>query len=749
MSKISRSALKAVFASLGLGIIIFAMATMTITAVSWANQKVALPKLDETGFGRLPQRTRVYAADGSILATFFHQNRETTALDTVHDNVIKATLAIEDERFYEHNGVDLKSIARASISNIRSGEIVEGGSTITQQLAKNVFLTHERTFNRKFREIILAYQVEQRYSKDKILELYLNIVYYGNGAYGIKTASELYFNKAPADLTVEEAALLAGLSKSPTRYSPYFDPNAARERRDLVLTKMGKLGYISQVEMKTAQSLDVSIQPPQTKSTPAAHFVEYVRRTVIKEYGRRALYQGGLNIHTTIDLDLQRRAEEVINNTLGWPGDPSAALVSVEPQTGFIKAIVGGRDFDTDQFNLAIQGRRQAGSSFKAFVLVTALAQGMSPNKAYSGSSPVNIPMGRAPSWSVKNFGGAAYGTMPLREATVKSVNTIFAQLVMDVGAANVARTAREMGVKSPVDSLPAIALGGLSRGVSPLDMAAAFGTLANNGQQVDTTPITKITKLDGTLVYEAKATPKQVIDPNVAAQANEILQQVVQRGTGTRANIGRPAAGKTGTSENLADAWFVGYTPQLATSVWVGYPKSKVPMNNVHGVSVTGGSFPAQIWGDFMSYALRDTQAVAFVAPEGKPKKEQPQAVPRRPVTVAPVVPPTEPVQEEVEAPEETPEPVPEESPEPIESPTPEPEPEPKPEPEPEPKPEPKPKPMPAPTPTPKPIPIPTPTPIPVPVPVPEPAPEPEPTPEPAPEPAPEPEPPADPTTG
>lgn len=740
VSEINRSTLKAVLATLGLGLIIFLMATMTITAASWANQVIALPKLDDTGFGRLPQRTRMYAADGSLLATYFHQNREITKLGKVSDNVIKATLAIEDERFYEHNGVDLKSIVRALVSNLRSGEIVQGGSTITQQLVKNVFLTHERTFARKFREIILAYQVEGRYSKDKIMELYLNTVYYGNGAYGIKTASELYFNKEPGDLTVEEAALLAGLSKSPTRFSPYLDPNAARARRDLVIKKMGKIGYISQIEMETAQALELAIQPPQTPSTPAAHFVEYVRRTVIKEYGRRALYEGGLNIHTTIDLDLQRRAEEVINTTLDWPGDPSASLVCVEPRTGFIKAIVGGRDFASDQFNLGVQGRRQAGSSFKAFVLVTALAQGMSPNKVFSGSSPQSFPIDRGYSWSVKNFGGAGYGPMPLREATVKSVNTIFARLVMEVGAGNVARTAREMGIKSPVDSLPAIALGGLSRGVSPLDMAAAYGTLANNGQQVDTTPITKITKMDGTVVYEANPASKQVLDPNVAAQANEILQQVVQRGTGTRANIGRPAAGKTGTSENLADAWFVGYTPQLATSVWVGYPKSKVPMNSVHGISVTGGSFPAQIWRDFMSYALRNTPPETFVAPMGK-ERPKPQSAPRRPVTVAPVVPPPPP--EEPEAPEtleDTPEP---EIPEPIE------EPESKPEPEKKPKPKPTPIPAPNPKPTPIPAPAPAPAPTPEPTPLPEPVPEPSPTPEPDPEPSPAPAPPGDAATG
>ncbi len=286
-----------------------------------------------------------------------------------------------------------------------------------------------------------------------------------------------------------------------------------------------------------------------------------------------------------------------------------------------------------------------------------------------------------------------------MRDATVKAVKTICARLVMEGGAGKVARTAREMGIKSPVDSLPAIALRGLSRGVSPLDMAAAYGTLANNGQQVDTTPITKITKLDGTVVYEANPASKQVLDPNVAAQANEILQQVVQRGTGTRANIGRPAAGKTGTSENLADAWFVGYTPQLATSVWVGYPKSKVPMNSVHGISVTGGSFPAQIWRAFMSYALRNTPPTAFVAPMGK-ERPKPQSVPRQPVTVAPVVPPPPP--EEPEAPEtleDTPEP---EIPEPIEEPESKPAPEKKPKPQPPPIPAPNPKPTPLPAPAP-----------------------------------------------
>lgn len=720
-----------------LGLVIFAYATAVVTATSWANQRIILPKLNDSGFSRIPQRTKIFAADGTLLSVIYNENREMTKLKDVPDNVIKATLAIEDQRFYKHSGIDPRSIGRAMVKNFKSGNVVEGGSTITQQLVKNVFLTHERTFDRKFREAVLAYQVENRYSKDKILELYLNTVYYGNGAYGIKAASELFFNKQPKDLTLEEAALLAGLSKSPNRYSPYLNPYEAHKRRKTVLKQMRKMRYVSKEEMRIAASTGLNLRAPQAKTKTAAYFVEYVRQSLIKQFGRRRLYTGGFNVYTTIDLDLQRKAEQAITGTLNRPGDPSASLVSVEPKTGHIKAIVGGHDFASDQFDLAVQGRRQAGSSFKTFVLVTALGQGMSPDRVFSGASPQSIRVAPGQNWSVRNYGGSSMGALPLREATVKSVNTVFARLVMEVGAGNVARTARKMGITSPVDSLPSIALGGLSSGISPLDMASAYSTLANKGNHVAVTPIDRVETVDGNIVYRSVPNPTKAIEPAVAAQTTEILQEVIKRGTARKANIGRPAAGKTGTSENLTDAWFVGYTPQLATSVWVGYPKSKVPMNSVHGIPVTGGSFPADIWQQFMSYALRNEPAMSFSeegvplgppapgsVPAPAPEQPQPQYRPRYRQYVPQPVP---------QQPREMPvQPAPVPAPVPVPAPTPQP----VPRPVPQPKPNVEPAPVPRPTPKPAPAPVPTPAPVPVPAPTPPPAPAPAPTPAPAPAP-------------
>lgn len=716
----------------GLASAVFVVSMFIAAASSFASQNLVLPKLDEKGFDRMPQRTKIFAADGKLLTIFYHENREQIGIDQIPDNLIRATIAIEDQRFYEHGGVDPRSIFRAMLSNFKQGRVVQGGSTITQQLVKNVFLNNERTFDRKFREAVLAYQLEGKYSKKKIMELYLNTVYYGNGAYGTKTAAELFFGKKPKELTVDEAALLAGLPKAPSRFSPYIDPAGARSRRNVVLKRMLKMKFINRTQYELALAKDLTLRAPQTKSSNAAHFVEYVRQTLKEKYGNKRLYGGGLNVYTTIDLRMQEAAEKAISGTLNRPGDPSAALVTVDPRTGFIKAAVGGRDFESDQFNLAIQGRRQAGSSFKTFVLVTALARGISPDTVFSGASPISIRLGMGQNWSVKNFGGSSMGSMPLREATVKSVNTVFAQLIMRVGAGNVSRMAHKMGITSPVDALPSIALGGLSRGISPLDMASAYGTLANQGSHVAATPISKITKMNGEVVFEAKPQPSPAVDKNVASAATQILQEVVQRGTGKRAQIGRPVAGKTGTSENLTDAWFVGYTPQLSTAVWVGYPKAKIPMDSVHGISVVGGSFPAEIWQKFMSEAMKGMEVMGFAGPEKSgpveicpdmknlatgacPEKKvvdakeaknitepcqthKPKApAPARPTPVNPQPAPPQPA---APAPEPAPAPAPEPAPEPV----PEPEPAPKPEPKPAPAPAPKPEPAPAPAPEPQP---------------------------------------------
>lgn len=686
---------------------------LSVAGIASATSKyVILPQLNEKGFKNIPQRTKIFASDGTLLSTFYYQNRETTSLDNVPEHLIKATIAIEDQRFFDHDGVDVRSVMRALVANVKEGSVVEGGSTISQQLIKNIFLNNERTMDRKLREAILAYQLEHRYTKNKILELYLNTVYYGNGAHGIKTASELYFGKEPTELTLSEAALLAGMPKAPSRFSPYIDPQKAQTRREQVLKRMVDMEFISEIERDAAIAERLTFRPTQARLNRAPYFVEFVRQTLKKKYGAGKLYGGGMNVYTTIDLGMQANAEKTVNETLNRTDDPSAALVCIDPKTGFIKAAVGGRDFDADQFDLAIQGRRQAGSAFKTFVLVTALTQGISPKTTFSGSSPISLPLGWGQSWSVKNYGGSSMGSIPLSEATVKSVNVVYAQLILKVGAANVSRMANRMGIESPVDSIPAIALGGLSRGVSPLDMASAYGTIANKGEHVKATPISRITNLDGEVIYNARAKKRRVISKEIALTVTEILQEVVKRGTGTAAKLGnRPVAGKTGTAENLTDAWFVGFTPQLVTAVWVGYPHAKVPMNSVHGMPVTGGSFPARIWKTFMAYATRNMAVVDFENNKIKKKIKEP---PRRLAT--PVAP----------EPKPAPEPEPELTPPP--EPTPEPTPEPPSKPEPKPKPEPTPKPVPPPAPTPPTAPKPEPLPVPEPETPPAPTPPPDP---------------------
>lgn len=606
--------------SLLLSLLVMFSLSVPVAAAILTIKYVDIPKLDASKIDKLPQRTRIYAADKSVLANFYFQNRDSVKLSDVPTNLQGAVIAIEDHRYYEHGGLDIRSISRAFLNNVKSGRVSEGGSTITQQFVKNAFLSNEQSVARKIREAGLSYQLEKKYSKKKILELYLNTIYFGNGAYGAKTAAEIYFAKPLSQLSLEESALLAGLTKSPNEFSPYNHPEAAKKRRNEVLSKMFEFHYINKTEYEQAAAGDIQVIPDQEigyRSAP--YFVDFVRQTIIKKVGAKKFLRGGLNIYTTIDPKTQRYAEESIENTFNRPGDPSASLVSLEPKTGFIRAMVGGKDFRSDEFNLAVQGRRQAGSSFKTFVLVTALKQGLSPNKSFNGSSPVTIRLPKpGPDWQVKNYGNHSYGAIPISEATVKSVNVVYAQLVMEVGANNVVETAKQMGITSPINANPAIALGGLTHGVSPLEMASAYSTLATGGKHTSPKAISKITDRQGHTIYQAKITTKRVLDADIAYQANSILKEVVDRGTGTGANIGRPQAGKTGTSQNLRDAWFVGYTPALSTAVWVGYPHNSVEMNSVHGMSVTGGSFPAHIWKIFMEKALRNIEVADFVGPDG-----------------------------------------------------------------------------------------------------------------------------------
>ena len=599
----------------------------------WFYMGIGLPSLDKLERHRLDQTSKIIAADGSVIAELHgEQHREKVSLGEICPDLQHAVIAIEDERFYQHGGVDWKAIMRAFWTNVVQGKVVQGASTITQQYVKNTLTGKERTYWRKIEEASLANQLERRYSKDKILEMYLNDVYFGQGCYGVKTASQTFFGKHPSELSLEEAALLAAVIRIPNYYSPYLNPEAARKRRDLVLNKMEQLGYITKSQAAEAKAKPVEVQPipEEAPSQVAPYFVEYVKKYLYNVFAAdqdlRArfgdlspddiIFRGGLRVYTTLDLNMQKYAEEAIASTLNKPGDPSAALCAVDPRTGEIKAMVGGKDFNKLQYNIAAQGGRQPGSAFKVFVLTTAISNGISPYKTYD-SSPTTLEFSDGTKWKVENCEGSSYGSINVYTATVRSVNVVFARLIRDVGPQRVAQMAKAMGITSPIDPYPSIALGALTNGVNPLEMASAVGTLACNGVHYEPICVTKVTDAEGNIIMENIPKGRRVVREDVAAVVNSILQDAVRHGTGRAARIDRPQAGKTGTTDNYADAWFCGYTPDLSAAVWVGYPQGLVPMRNVHGITVYGGTFPAQIWKKFAEKALED------VPPSDFPKAE------------------------------------------------------------------------------------------------------------------------------
>jgi len=575
------------------------------------------------------ETTKIF--DGSatpVLLAELHglENRETLEGDQIPQIMRDAVVAIEDERFYSHPGVDFLAILRATWANLRHGEIVQGGSTITQQLVKNAFVTDEQTLDRKLREAALAYQLEKKWSKEKILNEYLNVIYFGQGAYGIEAAAQTYFGVTASHLSVSQAAVLAGVVNAPSAHSPTRDPETALRRRDLVLNKMYQQEYISNAELRKALSEPLDVVPRDTiKEASVPYWIEMVREQLVARYGSSTVLEGGLRVYISVNMKLQQWAEEAIADVLDQPGDPSAALVAIDPHTGRLVAMVGGSDFDELQFNLATQGRRQPGSAFKPFLLVTALEQGIGPDVMYD-SGPLTVQLPGGP-WEVSS---TDKGTLTLAEAMSVSSNGVYARLVMDLGAQAVAEKARDMGIESPLGDppTPAIALGGLATGVSPLEMAMAYTTLATGGERVVAAPaggsdepsgplvILRVTDSDGNLLEESHALRTRVIEEGVAAVTTSCLQSVIDSGTGTAADIDRPAAGKTGTTQNYRDAWFVGYTPDLVAAVWVGYPNEQKPMTNVHGIRVTGGSLPAEIWSSFMRQALNGAPATDFAEP-------------------------------------------------------------------------------------------------------------------------------------
>lgn len=577
-----------------------------------ANSLKQLPDYQSKNAFDVAQATRIYSADGKLLAKLYLENREEVPLSQISTNMVNAIVAVEDERFYQHHGVDPIGLMRAVVRTA-SGD-TQGASTITQQYIRNTILLDERTvmtLQRKIREAYLAIELEKRYSKREILEMYLNTIYLGEGAYGAQAASYEYFNKPANKLTLPEAALLAGLAQSPSRLDPYDNPDGAIARRREVLDRMLANNYITKSQYKSAVNAKLVLQrnqAPRDGVYAAPYFVAHVKKLLQAKFSRQVVFKGGLTVYTTLDTRLQKIAEKAVSDRLSGKKSPSGALVSIDPRTGYVKALVGGKDYGKSKFNLATQGLRQPGSSFKTFVLVTAIEKGMPPSMMVDSSSPAVIPTKPKP-WIVDNSEGSGHGMMSISSATAASVNTVFARVAWEIGAKNIAETAKRMGITTPLPNYPSIALG--ARNVTPYDMASAYGTLATEGVHRDPVCITKVIDRDDKTIFEASTRGTRVLKASVAKAAIDVMRGVITHGTATRANIGRPAAGKTGTSQLNRDVWFVGFTPQLVTAVWVGYPTEKTIY--VNGARAFGGTVCAPIWAAYMSKALKGLPAVDF----------------------------------------------------------------------------------------------------------------------------------------
>jgi penicillin-binding protein 1A len=581
------------------------------------------------------QNSFVYANDGSLLGVIpAERNRQPVSLSQMSPWVVKATVAIEDRRFYEHGGLDPEGIARALWENVKAREVVQGGSTITQQLVRNLYpVSRERTVQRKLKEACLAIKLNRHRSKDWILATYVNQVYYGNLAYGIEAAAQTYFSKHARWLSISEAALLAGLTQAPSAFDPFTNPRVARARRNQVLLAMREIGSITPYQYARARRRPLGLEPGHLyQQIREPYFFGYVRDRLIDTYGAGRVRSGGLRVYTTIIPRYQRLAERAIRETLTETTDPAAAVVSIDPRSGAIRAmaaVIPGRK--QNQFNLLSQARRQPGSTFKTFVLTAAVEQGIDPASNYYVSAPFTyrpVENGSCDDgswWCVKTYDSSYAGWTSIERATLRSDNSVFAQLTLDVGPARIAAVARRMGIRSPLDVkgayVPAMGLGSIA--VSPLDLASAYATLAAGGVYSPPRAIRKVVLPNGREDEAARwGTPKRkrVLSDGVAHEVTEILEDNMRYGTGTRAYFGRTAAGKTGTTDRHADAWFAGYTPDLQTTVWVGYTKGEIPMESVHGIAVSGGSFPAEIWRLFMERALWNRPALDFPDPRQPP---------------------------------------------------------------------------------------------------------------------------------
>ncbi|HEU5299093.1 MAG TPA: PBP1A family penicillin-binding protein [bacterium] len=549
------------------------------------------------------EATRIYAGGGELIASFYRENRKYVTLEEIPEHTRAAVLAIEDDRFYHHIGVDPRAVLRALVRNIRSGEMREGGSTITQQLARSLYLSRRRSITRKVAEMLLALELERRLTKDEILERYLNQVYFGQGAYGIQMAARVYFGKPAAELTLGESALLAALIRAPSIYNPYQNLPAAASRRRVVLDRMVRLHLADPEAAQAAREGRIALASPRNAGFVGMR-APYVSATVLQylidRYGEDLVYTGGLQVYTTIDLRMQAAAERALRRGVdraraGRLNVTQGALVALNPLTGYIRAMVGGYDFERSSFNRVWQAQRQAGSAFKPFIYTAAVANGWRPTRLIL-DAPVSYSDGSARRWTPQNYDKKFRGWITLRGALEQSINIPAIRTLQRIGPERVIASARRMGIRSPLSPTLSLALGASE--VTPLEMASAYGTLAAMGVRADPILVLKVVDGQGRVLEENHPLRSAALEPRVAAQMIDLLKGVIVRGTGRRAAIGRPAAGKTGTSDDYRNAWFIGFTPYLSTAVWVGNDDN-TPMRRV-----VGGTVPAGIWAAFMRTA-------------------------------------------------------------------------------------------------------------------------------------------------
>lgn len=563
------------------------------------------------------EATRIYASNGELVASLYRENRDSVPLSAIPTSLQKAVIAIEDDRFYQHRGVDPRAITRAVWRNITAGRLEEGASTITQQLARTLFLTQERTAARKLAEAILALEIERHLTKSEILERYLNQVYFGQGAYGIEMAARVYFGKHANDLTLAESAMLAGVIQAPSLLSPFQNFPAAKARQHVVLARMVELGYINAATAKQAAGQRIVLAKESNAGlfgVRAPYFMSYILPYLVDHYGEDLVYKGGLRVYTTLNIEMQIAGERAIRSGIDAARAASlnvsqGALVALDPHTGYIRAMIGGYDFKQSQFNRAWQARRQPGSAFKPFIYTAALASGKTPTDIIvDGPVSYDIPGFRV--WKPKNYDGQYRGPVTLRRAVEQSINIPAVKTLAEIGPTRVIAVAQRMGITSHLQPNLSLALG--TSDVTPLEMASAYGTLGTLGLHAEPIAITKILDRTGQVLEEHPPARELVLSGEVAYVMTSLLKGVITSGTGRAAAIGRPAAGKTGTTDDYRNAWFVGFTPYLATAVWVGND------NNAPMRRVVGGMVPARIWSSFMRVAVKDMPADDWSRPEG-----------------------------------------------------------------------------------------------------------------------------------